>query len=340
MRMRFSALAFGGLAALAIATQLSAAPVGWRTDGTGRYPDAQPATTWSTEQNVVWAAELPSWSNATPALAGEWVFVCSEPTTLYCLRRSDGGVVWKQDHSSADGTPETHGHNGYSSSTPIVDGDRIYVLFGNGVAAAYGLDGDHIWRRVVASPVHRWGHSASPVLAGGRLVIQIEGSVYGLDPDTGQTRWEQTGRHSFGSLAAAQVGGLDVVVTPYGDFLRAEDGQKLFEQAAHLEYAPPVIDEDRVYFINGDAHAYQMLPGDEGGLELQLLWRASIPKDRYYGSALVHDGLIYAITRRQKLTVLDVSDGSRVYSDTLDLSDGGAATASTRARLGRAAISS
>jgi len=45
---------------------------------------------------------MPSWSNAQPVLAGEYVYACSEPTTVLCLRRSDGRVLWKRTHEYVD----------------------------------------------------------------------------------------------------------------------------------------------------------------------------------------------------------------------------------------------
>jgi len=53
--------------------------VGWRTDGTGTYPKANPLTKWSTTQNVIWKTPLAKWSNATPIIVGDRLFVCGEP---------------------------------------------------------------------------------------------------------------------------------------------------------------------------------------------------------------------------------------------------------------------
>ena len=58
---------------------------GWRTDGTGRYPEAQPPTTWSAEKNVIWKTPLANWGNATPVLAGKYLFVSSENGTTLVL---------------------------------------------------------------------------------------------------------------------------------------------------------------------------------------------------------------------------------------------------------------
>lgn len=68
---------------------IAADPVGWRTYNGGHYPDADPPTTWSADTNVVWKCALPSWSNASPAVLPDRIFVCSEPTDLVCVNKAD-----------------------------------------------------------------------------------------------------------------------------------------------------------------------------------------------------------------------------------------------------------
>lgn len=81
---------------------LAGPPVGWRGDGTGRYPGAQPITQWSDPQNVIWKTPLPAWSGASPVLAGGRVFVTCEPTTLVCCDADDGRVLLQQTNTYAD----------------------------------------------------------------------------------------------------------------------------------------------------------------------------------------------------------------------------------------------
>ena len=78
--------------------------VGWRGDGTGVFPGAHPPTEWSKEKNVVWATKMPSRSNSQPSIAGDRLFVCSEPFTLLCLRLSDGKILWQRSNSYRDVT--------------------------------------------------------------------------------------------------------------------------------------------------------------------------------------------------------------------------------------------
>jgi outer membrane protein assembly factor BamB len=76
--------------------------VGWRTDGTGRYPQADPPTVWGIDKNVVWKVKMPSFSVATPVIVGDRIFVCSEPTTLICVSKTDGKILWEKPSTRAE----------------------------------------------------------------------------------------------------------------------------------------------------------------------------------------------------------------------------------------------
>jgi outer membrane protein assembly factor BamB len=71
-------------------------PVGFRTDGTGRYPDATPLVTWGRDTNVVWKTALTS-SNAIPVIWGDKIFTCAEPCVLLCINKADGTVIWRKE---------------------------------------------------------------------------------------------------------------------------------------------------------------------------------------------------------------------------------------------------
>jgi outer membrane protein assembly factor BamB len=83
-------------------SRLAAEGIGWRTDGTGSYPKAQPPLEWSTTKNVVWRTPMPGYGVSHPVLLGERVFICSEPATLLCLQKSDGKVLWQKTSSYSE----------------------------------------------------------------------------------------------------------------------------------------------------------------------------------------------------------------------------------------------
>lgn len=90
-----------------LATNLFAATsAGWRGNGTGAFPDQNPPTRWSRDSNIAWKVEMPDRSNAHPVIAGNRVFVASEPFDLLCLRLSDGKLLWRRSNDYRDVTDD------------------------------------------------------------------------------------------------------------------------------------------------------------------------------------------------------------------------------------------
>ncbi len=77
-------------------------PIGWRGDGTGRYPGATPPTSWErrtndngyTTKGIVWMTPLPNNSVANPIIVGDKIFLTSEISDLVCLDKQTGRVLW------------------------------------------------------------------------------------------------------------------------------------------------------------------------------------------------------------------------------------------------------
>jgi outer membrane protein assembly factor BamB len=85
-----------------IAPALAQETVGWRTDGTGRYPKAEPPIHWGEDKNVVWKSIMPSFSVAMPVIVGAKIFTCSEPTSLICVNKADGKILWEKKSTRAE----------------------------------------------------------------------------------------------------------------------------------------------------------------------------------------------------------------------------------------------
>jgi len=217
--------------------------------------------------------------------------------------------------------PRTHKTNGYASPTPTSDGEHVYVLYGTGVAACYELDGTRVWARVVEKPTHGWGHSSSPLLAGGRLVLHIR-NLYGLDPATGEPAWQVETRPRWGSPVRTEIDGADVVVTANGDVVRAADGFVIAQKIGKLEYAAPIVHEGVAYFIEHGGVAMRLPDKADGSEKPELLWKTQPRKERYYASVVHHDGLLYAIMQKGVLSVIDAASGVVVYEKEPELGKG------------------
>ena len=395
MRAFSSALCIIVLAGAAPAAGQQA--VGWRTDGTGKYPSATPPTEWSPTKNVVWRTRMPSWSNATPVIVGDRIFVCSEPATLVCVNAADGTIRWTKPNTYADvlppevwaqaqedipkakkaqreiqvtrkemgklarilrkkrddaeakkkladlkakmpelvkqfdavGTylrPPTNKTNGYSSPTPVSDGRHVHVLYGNGVAACYDLDGNRKWGRWIEKPLNpsNWGHSTSPALAGGKLLIHLRDLV-ALDKNTGKEVWRAKCRANWGSPVVTRVGRVDVVVTPGGDVVGTEDGKILAKRLGRLTYCAPIVNNGVAYFIQAGGRAAKLSAAADGKVTVKPLWTTRPKKDRYYASPVLHDGLIYTIDQKTHFSVIDAKDGKVVHQKPLNFGKRGQA---------------
>ncbi|MBM80804.1 MAG: hypothetical protein CMJ78_09440 [Planctomycetaceae bacterium] len=76
--------------------------IGWRVNGSGRFPGATPLTEWSADKNIEWKAPLPGNRYASPVLVGDRIFVTSDPDDLFCISLADGSVLWQQKLSPVE----------------------------------------------------------------------------------------------------------------------------------------------------------------------------------------------------------------------------------------------
>lgn len=376
----------------------AAAQVGWRGDGSGVYPDADPPVHWSTETNVVWSTKLSGRSNALPVVVGDRVFVCSEPFDLLCLNAADGKVVWRRTNTYRDissdqqwlavekelklaaplqkrldgirervealrkqagdaanaatrtaeseqleseativekqlaalplaaryTVPKTEEQfNGYTTATPTSDGKRVWAVFGNRAVVCYDMEGKLVWSDVLAdNPQSMWGHSSSPLLVDDKLIVNIERTV-ALDALTGRPLWQTRHGQSWGSAIRTDIGGQPLILLANGRILRAADG-KVLQRVAGLPNTSPVVRDGVAYYIDIRAEAHELpvtLVSDADELEVKTRWSTELKGGTFFGSAIVHDGLIYAVSTRQILNVIEAETGQPVYVRRLELGE-------------------
>src|SRR5262249_27920752 len=115
-----------------------------------------------------------------------------------------------------------HPTGGYSSATPVTDGKHVYVLFGNGLAACYDLDGNRKWLRLIEPPTAAYGHGASPLLVKDRLLVHFSDLV-ALDVKDGSEAWRVKLPPSHGTPMHVRIGETDVAIHPQGQVIRVSD---------------------------------------------------------------------------------------------------------------------
>jgi outer membrane protein assembly factor BamB len=315
------------LCTIALLSQAGAGEsVGWRTDGTGMYPAAKPVLTWGADKNVLWKTPLPSWSNATPVIVGNKLFVCAEPATLVCVDKNEGTILWKQEMIAAEQKsgkrPRTHGTNGYTSMTPVTDGRHVFTLTGYGAVAAFDMTGKREWLTRLKPPNHGWGTSASPVLVDGKVIVHIPPVVTALNAADGKPAWTAKSNGAWGTPLVVTVGGKKAIYTTGGRLIAAADGTVIGRGRA-LPWTSPVSDGKRLYVADIDGAAALDLPAAAvPNARLEEAWKLPVTgrrKRRHYASPLLHDGLLYAVTENGHFTVIDAATGALAYERALKL---------------------
>lgn len=190
--------------------------------GIGEHPNLPDH--WSTNENVAWKIAVPGRGWSSPIVWGERIFVTtvvseaemeSPKKGLYfggdrkevpqaahhwltlCFDLRSGRELWRQEAHRGVPPNQLHVKNTYASETPVTDGKRVYVSFGNVGVFCYDLEGHQLWSTNWPPVKTRngWGAAASPLLHQGRLFLVNDNDensfVVALDAETGRQLWRQ-----------------------------------------------------------------------------------------------------------------------------------------------------
>ena len=92
---------------------------------------------------------------------------------VYCLDWKSGNLLWEKKVHKAMPSDAHHVRNTYASETPVTDGERLYVYFGNVGFTCLDFEGNELWKLPVGPFATKlsYGTGASPVLHDGRLFL-------------------------------------------------------------------------------------------------------------------------------------------------------------------------
>ena len=190
-------------------------------NGTGVSPAKGIPTQW-TEADYNWKVALPGIGHSQPVLWGDKIFVTSAPVdgsarVVSCLSTSDGRTLWTKEYQSE--FYKTHKFNNLASSTPVVDGERVYVAFAHPkevFLVALDHSGKEVWKQSGGGFVAPHGFAASPMIFEDTVILPKEVSdtgeklgihsyVLALDRATGEVRWKTPRRSNKAAYATACI---------------------------------------------------------------------------------------------------------------------------------------
>ena len=325
-----------------------------------RLPDE-----WTTEQNVRWKATVPGWGWSSPIVSGNRVFVTSvvndeeyeEPQAglylgrgrqeppdgthhwmVYCYDLNNGALLWSTEtHSGAPQIPR-HPKSTYASETPVTDGERLYVLFGDVGLYCLNLDGELIWSQEIEpkKTLFGYGAAASPVVVNDLVVMVYdnmeESYVAAYDKQTGEERWNVP-RDEISTWATPFVWKHDQrteIVIPGREKSRAYDleGNLLWSLSgpmSNLVIPSPFASNGLLYITSGyigdkERPVYAIRPGASGEIEVEdeasthekLAWY--LPQGGPYNtSPIVYRDRYYTLYDRGFLTSHNATTGEEVF---------------------------
>jgi outer membrane protein assembly factor BamB len=301
---------------------------------------------WSSEKNVAWKTRLPGAGTSSPITVGNRVFVTcysgyavdpKAPGKMQDLRRhvvgvdrKDGSVLWAKEFMPELPEHEYVGegsYHGYSSSTPVTDGERLYVFFGKSGVFCFDLDGKQLWHADVGKGTHHWGSGASPVLWKGLVIINasVEShALVALDKMTGKEAWRTPGINSAWNtpvLVTAPSGERELVISVQDRVLGfdPDTGKELWRaEGIHRYVCPSVVAHDGVVFAIGGGHtSLAVKAGGRGDVtKTHVLWRVNTGSN--VSSPVYHDGRLYwASDSRGIVYCQDAATGKFEYQERL-----------------------
>mgnify|MGYP005725296839 CR=1 FL=1 len=244
--------------------------------GAGVALDAQslPAV-FNDSTNVLWKTPLAP-GHSSPIIWDERIFLTAfenEKLTTLCFNRSDGKVLWRRE-APAEKIEKGHKIHSPAASTPVTDGQRVFVYFGSYGLLCYDFSGEVLWQRPLPIPKNTFGSAASPIIAGDFLIFNHDSNekswLEAIDPKSGETVW-RTEREGFGSGWSTPTlwrrNGVDELVVYGVWWLKAYDLKDGSERWA----VPGLADEPSITPVIGDGMVFVTSYNMKTNLEVEGL---------------------------------------------------------------------
>jgi outer membrane protein assembly factor BamB len=248
--------------------------------------------------------------------------------SLYCLRTSDGSVVWQHRYPSP---LDDRFFEGGPTASPTLDQDRVFYLSRGGeVGCLDAKSGDCLWSKNLPEEtgvdIPGWGFAGSPVILGDWLVLNVGQSGFALDKTDGSVRWQSEGEAGYLTPLLVDLGGEQgrQWITASGKFfygIGLEGGEVLWRYRWLTNFgcnaADPIYHQQRLFISSGYNRGSALLDLSQGAP--QLVWETKEFQNQWSSSILL-EGFLYGVdgndTGEQQLKCIGWDDGQVRWSVT------------------------
>lgn len=309
------------------------------------------ATSWSQENNIRWRVPLPGLGASTPAVWGDTIVLTCDiegHDGILCVDRS-GKECWRQQ--LGDIRPGKHKKATGCNSSPVTDGNHVWVYFKSGELACLSLtDGAIVWRTNLQEQFGEdtlwWDLGTSPVLTKQAVVVAVmqTGPSYlvAFDRQTGDVLWKHD-RILDAPEEAAQSYSTPVVVAGNADWNEpaemlivlgadhvtahdAADGREIWRVGGlnpegntfFRSIASPVVSGEYVIapYARGKTVTAIRRGGSGDVTASHIAWKRE-PLGTDVPTPAIHDGRLMICGDKGLMSCLDLKTGETIWEDSL-----------------------
>lgn len=270
-------------------------------DGNGLSDAKGLPLTWSEQKNVKWKTPVHGKAWSSPVIWGDQIWMTTatpdgKELFVVCVDRDSGKIIRDLKLFDIEKPQYCIPFNSYASPTPVIEDGRVYATFGSpGTACLDTKSGKVLWERRDFVCNHYRAAGSSPILYGGLLIMNFDGSdlqfIVALDKKTGETVWrtqrsidykdlgpdglpqaEGDFRKAFSTPHVAMLDGKPVLISIGAKAAYAYEpltGRELWrveERTCHSASSRPVVGQGLVYLLSGwsNGQLLAVRPGKSG----------------------------------------------------------------------------
>ncbi len=325
---------------------------------TGKAADASAPLQWSKQQGVAWKTLLPGLGSSSPIVVGEKIFVTcyngygmntgspgeirNLKRWLLCVRSTDGHILWSAEIRAEQPEDPFRGfiaEHGYASSTPVSDGESVFVFFGKSGVLAFDMDGKHLWQTSVGkqSDRRRWGSASSPILYENMVIVNAASeskAIWALDKKTGKTVWKlETPKldssYSTPVIVKTAEGKTELAVSMPEEVIGIDPatGKRLWYVEAPMKgnVSPSLVAHDGVIYGTGGYQGKGSIAIKAGGsgnvTASHVLW--TIRESSYVPTPVIVDQHLYWLNEAGIAFCVEAATGKVVYNQRVPIQGAG-----------------
>ncbi len=303
-------------------------PGGQGLTGLKRLP-----VTWDKDSpNIVWRTKVSGRGNSSPVVWGDHVFLTSASDDgadrfVHAFNKSDGRQLWVREVPGDTQPERVRDKNGYASSTPVSDGERVIAFLGALGLVCYDFKGELLWHHEVQIRTTH-GTGSSPVLYKDLVILvqdqnQANSIFLALDKRTGKLRWKQRRDRAmtWSSPVVLRVGDRDELIFAGAETVKGYDpntGKELWSlRGPTYEVVPAVVfGNGLVYCASGrNGPTIALRPGGSGDVtETHLAWRA-VRGGPHVPTPIVLGGRLFTVNDFGVTTCHDAETGRLIWQE-------------------------